>query len=419
MVFSHKVVSYSATPRTVSHRGPLSMEFSRQEHWCGLPFPSPGDPPDPGLQVNSLLLSLQRSPYKLVAGHFNLSSPEKGVLVIFKGTCARCRIKYVHSLSACHKMNCRLLDQLRKADFFPSHTNFLPSGFFITREMGQETTSKIKNQQRWLNLTVKSQSGPGQPWCEVQGSVDTKPFVQYDCDSNKVRPLGLLQVNDTQAWAELSQMLGEAGRELRMVLPVIKLDKKEMRGPLTLQVRLCGHCEAEQCSGAFLHFSLIGRTALLLDTMSITWTVINPGATGIKEEGENNQKLAEYFRKISTGDCSYWLREFLEHWENMLLPEPAEPLIMVPDIGQSASIRLVTCIILLIITQLVLIASSSWILWRNQGPLLLFHHRDVSPWTVRSYNVKQTLGVKNWPLMTVWLLIYYTTFYLEWDLTRS
>ena len=265
--------------------------------------------------------------------------------------------------------------------------NFLPSRFLITREMGQETTSKIKNQQRWLNLTVKSQSGPGQPWCEVQGSVDTKPFVQYDCDSNKVRPLGLLQVNDTQAWAELSQMLGEAGRELRMVLPVIKLDKKEMRGPPTLQVRLCGHCEAEQCSGAFLHFSLIGRTALLLDTMSITWTVINPGATGIKEEGENNQKLAEYFRKISTGDCSYWLREFLEHWENMLLPEPAEPL-MVPDIGQSASIRLVTCIILLIITQLVLIASSSWILWRNQGPQLLFHHLDVSPWTVRSYNVK-------------------------------
>ena len=70
-----------------------------------------------------------------------------------------------------------------------------------------------------------------------------------------------------------------------------------------------------------MHFSLNGRTALLLDTMSITWTVIDPGATGIKE-WENNQELAEYFRKISTGDCSYWLREFLKHWENILLPEP-------------------------------------------------------------------------------------------------
>ncbi|XP_042109549.1 retinoic acid early transcript 1E [Ovis aries] len=212
-----------------------------------------------------------------------------------------------------------------------------------------------------LDLTIKSQSKSGQPWCQVQGSVDTKPFLQYDSDRNKVKPLGFLgkEVNDTKVWTELSQTLAEAGKELKMVLPFIKLDKKEMRGPPTLQVKMCCQCEAEQCSGASLHFSLNGRTALLLDTMSITWTVIDPGATGIKEEWENNQELAKYFRKISTGDCSYWLREFLKHWENILLPEPTEPLIMAPDISQSASIRLVACIILLIITQLVLIASSS------------------------------------------------------------
>ena len=93
-------------------------------------------------------------------------------------------------------------------------------------------------------------------------------------------------------------------------------------GPPTLQVKLCCQREAEQCSGASLHFSLNGQTALLLDTMSITWTVIDPGATGIKEEWENNQELAEYFRTISTGDCSYWLREFLKHWTKMQLPEP-------------------------------------------------------------------------------------------------
>lgn len=212
-----------------------------------------------------------------------------------------------------------------------------------------------------LDLTIKSQSRPGQPWCRVQGSVDTKPFLQYDSDSNKVKPLGFLgkEVNDTNVWTELSETLAEAGKELRTVLPVTKLDKKETRGPPTLQVKMCCQREAEQCSGASLHFSLNGQTALLLDTMSITWTVIDPGATGIKEEWENNQELAEYFRKISTGNCSYWLREFLKHWENMLLPEPTEPLIMAPDISQSASIRLVACIILLIITQLVLIASSS------------------------------------------------------------
>ena len=58
-----------ATPWTVARQAPLSVEFSRQEYWSGLPFPSPGDLPDPGikpaspaLQVDSLLLSHQESP---------------------------------------------------------------------------------------------------------------------------------------------------------------------------------------------------------------------------------------------------------------------------------------------------------------------------------------------------------------------
>ena len=36
------------------HRASLSMEFSRQEHWNGLPFPPPGDLPDPGIKLQSL-----------------------------------------------------------------------------------------------------------------------------------------------------------------------------------------------------------------------------------------------------------------------------------------------------------------------------------------------------------------------------
>ena len=45
---SRSVVSDSMTPWTVAHQAPLSMEFSRQESWSGLPFPSPQDLPDPG-----------------------------------------------------------------------------------------------------------------------------------------------------------------------------------------------------------------------------------------------------------------------------------------------------------------------------------------------------------------------------------
>ena len=54
----------SVTPWTVAHQIPLSMRFPRQEYWSGLPFPTPGDLPDPGiklsspsLQVDSLLMN--------------------------------------------------------------------------------------------------------------------------------------------------------------------------------------------------------------------------------------------------------------------------------------------------------------------------------------------------------------------------
>ena len=39
-----------ATPRTVAYQAPPSMEISRQEYWSELPFPAPGDLPDPGIE---------------------------------------------------------------------------------------------------------------------------------------------------------------------------------------------------------------------------------------------------------------------------------------------------------------------------------------------------------------------------------
>ena len=42
-----------ATPWTVAYQAPPSMRFSRQEYWSGLPFPSPGDIPHPGIELRS------------------------------------------------------------------------------------------------------------------------------------------------------------------------------------------------------------------------------------------------------------------------------------------------------------------------------------------------------------------------------
>ena len=50
--FSH--VRLCATPWMVAHQAPLSMGFSRQEYWSGLPFPPPEDLPFPGIEPTSL-----------------------------------------------------------------------------------------------------------------------------------------------------------------------------------------------------------------------------------------------------------------------------------------------------------------------------------------------------------------------------
>ena len=44
-------------PWNVALQAPLSMGFSRQEYWSGLPFPPPGDLPDPGMEPKSLVSS--------------------------------------------------------------------------------------------------------------------------------------------------------------------------------------------------------------------------------------------------------------------------------------------------------------------------------------------------------------------------
>ena len=57
-----------ATPWTVAHQAPLSIECSRQGYWSGLPFPSPGDLLDPGIEPTSFM------PPALAGGFFTTST---------------------------------------------------------------------------------------------------------------------------------------------------------------------------------------------------------------------------------------------------------------------------------------------------------------------------------------------------------
>ena len=71
-VLSHSVVSDSfVIPWTVAHQAPLSIEFSRQEYWNGLPFHTSGDLADPGIEPGSPV-----SP-ALAGGFFTTKPPGK------------------------------------------------------------------------------------------------------------------------------------------------------------------------------------------------------------------------------------------------------------------------------------------------------------------------------------------------------
>ena len=81
-------VQLFATLWTVAHQAPLSREFPRQEYWSGLPFPSPGDLPDPGVEPVSPV-----SP--ALAGGFFTTRATCETLSNFQKTFSYKRIQYV------------------------------------------------------------------------------------------------------------------------------------------------------------------------------------------------------------------------------------------------------------------------------------------------------------------------------------
>ena len=93
-------VQFFATPRTVAHQAPLSMGFSKKKYWSGVPFPPPGDLPNPGvepmspaLQVDSLLSEPPQKPSLapvLTSWIQNCAEWEGSVSLCYNKPCRRC-----------------------------------------------------------------------------------------------------------------------------------------------------------------------------------------------------------------------------------------------------------------------------------------------------------------------------------------
>ena len=73
------------TPWTVTHQAPLSKEFSRQEYWSGLLFPTPGNLPNPGIEPTSPVSSALAGRFFITA---HLESPRNSLDGIFYSFCS-------------------------------------------------------------------------------------------------------------------------------------------------------------------------------------------------------------------------------------------------------------------------------------------------------------------------------------------
>ena len=75
-------VQLLVTPWTVTCQAPLSTEFPRQEHWSWMPFPTPGDLPDPGIKPTSLESPALAGGGRGLEGWFFTTNTTKQVLLL-------------------------------------------------------------------------------------------------------------------------------------------------------------------------------------------------------------------------------------------------------------------------------------------------------------------------------------------------
>ncbi|XP_010806972.1 UL16-binding protein 3-like isoform X2 [Bos indicus x Bos taurus] len=170
------------------------------------------------------------------------------------------------------------------------------------------------------NVTIDPRPRDGQPWCEVQGEVDQKVFLSYDCGRAKIMymsPLGE-KVKSMNAWETQTDTLRDIGDLLKEQMPDVTPEKHIDEGLLTLQARMACWREDNGHTSASWQFGFNGQTCLLFDLENGHWTMVHSKGRRMKEKWENDRAVTEFFKKVSMGDCQRWFQDFLLRWEKML-----------------------------------------------------------------------------------------------------
>ncbi|XP_013372754.1 PREDICTED: NKG2D ligand 1-like [Chinchilla lanigera] len=212
---------------------------------------------------------------------------------------------------------------------------------------------------------------PGQLWCKIQGLVDLKTFLCYDCVAAKAISTDVLgeKVKSTKTWQQQSEMLRDVCNRLKQDLldlqlanctspennwtlvcaksPAAKLGVEEERGqinsseevdigqgpricpelrlfsfqgaaPLKLRAIMTCHQKASGHFSGFWEFGCNEQTLLRVDLNQRKWTEVPPGWRCMKEKWKNDKELFPFLYQTSMGDCGSFLKEFMEHWKESL-----------------------------------------------------------------------------------------------------
>ncbi|XP_077855654.1 UL-16 binding protein 5 isoform X5 [Macaca mulatta] len=140
------------------------------------------------------------------------------------------------------------------------------------------------------DITIIPKFRPGPRWCAVQGQVDKKTFLPYDCGNKTVTPVSPLgkKLNVTKAWKAQNPVLREVVDMLTEQLLDIELENYTPR-----ENRM--------------------------------WATVHPGARKMKEKWQNDKDVTMSFRYISMGDCTKWLKDFLTGTDSTLEPSAGAP----------------------------------------------------------------------------------------------
>ena len=150
-------VGLFTTPWTIAHQAPLSRGFSRQEYWRGLPYPPPGDLPDPGIEPTSL-----RSP-ALADGFFITNAIWEALTKLF--TFCQTQLKDFCSFVAFHRIYF-----LPKIPLFLSTFSYRFSTFIIQHsDFFCECLWLFQTDLFWLILSIFN-------WNSALNSIDRLTF---------------------------------------------------------------------------------------------------------------------------------------------------------------------------------------------------------------------------------------------------